>query len=1076
MSTQKTINNPLNFFLKPAKRRSLRYALVIPFVLQISVAVGLVGYLSFRNGQQSVYDVVIQLQKEVSNRIQQNLQSYLTAPHQINQSNLDAVNLKHLDIKRLNSWEKYLWLQVQRFPNINFISVGNEQGEYRTGEKLSNGTLRINVVDQSTNYDFYSFDTDKKGDRTKGTLIQKKFDPRNWSFYKHAVQKKQPSWSEVYISLLEPTLLISAVQPVYDRQSGKLLGVLNCALRIDYIGKFFRDLKIGKSGQTFIIDHNGTLLATSTAEKPFRGANNQRTLFKAIDSSDPLTQKTTKYLAEKYQGFAGIKNAQQLQFDLKGVRHFLQVSPFQDGKGLDWLIIVVVPESDFTEQVDANSRFTLLMCLIASLVAIFISIFTARRLTQPILRLNRFAKDIAKGKWDKTVDLNRADELGELAESFNSMASYLQVSFDALEKTSQELERRVEERTYELKQAEEKYRSIFENAVEGIFQTTLEGHFVSANPALAKIYGYDSPDQLISQLSNINQQLYVDRDRRAQFEQIIQAQGKVSDFESQVYRQDGSIIWISENAIALRDDQGNTLYYEGIITDITRRKLAEAELAKAKEVAELASFAKSQFLSNMSHELRTPLNAVIGFTQLMRRGSGLSDEHKEYVEIINRSGEHLLDLINDILEMSKIEAGRTTLNQNCFDLNNLLNTVEGMFTLRSDSRGILFSTDFNSDMPQYIKTDESKLRQVLINLISNAIKFTQEGGVMLRVWRKEMIAAKTITTKNITDQAGKIIQPISETQDPRSTTILCFEVEDTGLGIAESEIDLLFQAFGQTETGRNSQQGTGLGLPISKKFIQLMGGDIQVQSEIGQGSVFRFDIEVGLADASEVNVVQSSRRVIGIQPNQQAFRILVVDDKWEGRRLIVKLLSSIGFEVQEAENGKLAIEAWENWHPHLILMDMRMPVMDGYEATQLIKSHLSGQATAIIAFTASALEEERAIVMSAGCDDFIRKPFREEVLLDKLEQYLGVAYIYNDLDLPGNTRVESGYVLTEEAIAAIMSKDWIARMHVAARCGDDNLMNQLVVEIPESPIPLAAKLRDLIDNFCFDQVAKLTSD
>lgn len=1071
MSTQRTLNNPLDFFFKSAKRRSLRYALVIPFVLQISVAVGLVGYLSFRNGQQSVHEVVIQLQQEVSNRIQQNLQSYLTAPHQINQSNLDAVNLKHLDIKRLNSWEKYLWLQVQRFPNINFISVGNEQGEYRTGEKLSNGTLRINVVDKSTNYDFYSFDTDKKGDRTKGTLIQKKFDPRNWSFYKHAVQKKQPSWSEVYISLLEPTLLISAVQPVYDLQSGKLLGVLNCALRIDYIGKFFSDLKIGKSGQTFIIDRNGTLLATSTAEKPFRVINNQRELFKAIDSSDPLTQKTAKYLAEKYQRFAGIKSAQQLQFDLKGDRHFLQVLPFQDRKGLDWLIIVVVPESDFTEQVDANSRFTLLMCLIASLAAIFVSIFTARRLTQPILRLNQVAKDIARGKWDKTVDLKRADELGELAESFNSMASYLQVSFDALEKTSQELERRVEERTYELKQAEEKYRSIFENAVEGIFQTTLDGRFVSANPALAKIYGYDSPDQLISQLSNINQHLYVDRDRRTHFEQIIQTQGKVSDFESQVYRRDGGVIWISENAIALKDDQGEILYYEGIITDITRRKLAEAELAKAKEVAELASFAKSQFLSNMSHELRTPLNAVIGFTQLMRRGSGLSDEHKEYAEIINRSSEHLLELINDILEMSKIEAGRTILNQNCFNLNNLLNTVEGMFTLRSDSRGILFSTEFDSELPQYIKTDESKLRQVLINLISNAIKFTQEGGVMLRVWRKEIVAKE-----NIADNLGKTLQPTSETQDPRPTTLLCFEVEDTGFGIAESEIDILFQAFGQTEAGRNSQQGTGLGLPISRKFIQLMGGDIKVQSKIGQGSVFRFDIEVGLADVSEVNVVQSSRRVIGIQPNQQAFRILVVDDKWEGRRLIVKLLSSIGFEVQEAENGKLAIETWENWHPHLILMDMRMPVMDGYEATQLIKSHLSGQATAIIAFTASALEEERAIVMSVGCDDFIRKPFREEVLLDKLEQFLGVTYIYSDLDLSSNTSVETGYVLTREAIVAIMPKEWIARMHVAALCGDDDQMNRLVGEIPESSIPLVAKLRDLIDNFCFDQIAKLTSE
>jgi CheY-like chemotaxis protein len=298
----------------------------------------------------------------------------------------------------------------------------------------------------------------------------------------------------------------------------------------------------------------------------------------------------------------------------------------------------------------------------------------------------------------------------------------------------------------------------------------------------------------------------------------------------------------------------------------------------------------------------------------------------------------------------------------------LLDLIEEMLAIRAEGKGLQFTLERTADLPRYITTDDKKLRQILINLLGNAIKFTAAGNVILRV---RLAAA--------------------------SPPLIHFEVEDTGAGIAPEEMDTLFEAFVQTETGRQSQQGTGLGLPISKQFIELMGGALTVTSQIGKGTCFQFDIPVQLSDASKVGGYTVTQRVISLEPNQQAYRILVVDDRWENRQLLLKLLQPIGFQVQAASNGQEAVERWRDWYPHLIWMDMRMPVMNGYEATQVIKSHLQGQATIIIALTASTLEEERAVVLSAGCDDFVRKPFAEAIIFETMAKYLGVRYRYETL-------------------------------------------------------------------------------
>jgi CheY-like chemotaxis protein len=470
----------------------------------------------------------------------------------------------------------------------------------------------------------------------------------------------------------------------------------------------------------------------------------------------------------------------------------------------------------------------------------------------------------------------------------------------------------------------------------------------------------------------------------------------------------------------------------------------------------------------MSHELRTPLNAIMGFSELMYRDATLKPEQRENLEIINRSGQHLLTLINDVLEMSKIEAGRTTLYEQNFDLYRLLAALESMFHLRAANKGLQLILDCEPDIPQYIRTDESKLRQVLINLLSNAIKFTDEGGVTLRVGSEELEV--TNHESQVTSQA--IPQPTTQNAQPTPQTRqrLYFEIEDTGMGIAEDEIDHLFDPFVQTESGQHSQEGTGLGLPISQEFVKLMGGNIVVESEVGHGSIFKVDVQITIVRASDVPGEEVPRKVLALAPDQPIYRILVVEDRDASRKLLIKLLQPLGFDVRGASNGKKGVELWEKWDPHLIWMDMRMPVMDGYEATKLIKATVKGQATAVIALTASAFEEDRASILASGCDDFLRKPFRESEIFEMLEKHLGLAFIYEEDD---KHIAKDTVALTSQALAALPT-DWVEALHAAALMADGDQTEVLLDQIRDQHPALANAIAKLVNEFRFDIIMELS--
>ncbi len=535
-----------------------------------------------------------------------------------------------------------------------------------------------------------------------------------------------------------------------------------------------------------------------------------------------------------------------------------------------------------------------------------------------------------------------------------------------------------------------------------------------------------------------------------------------------------------------------------------------ADLRQAVVAADTANRAKSEFLANMSHELRTPLNAILGFTQIMSSDIAtqnqdkptLSAEYQQYIQIINRAGSHLLELINDVLEMSKIEAGKSALSPNAFNLKDMLANVEAMFRLKAKDKGLSLIFNSAADLPEFIITDESKLRQVLINLLGNAIKFTEQGQVSLKVTHSDVTSPDTLNTPiniaintaiNTTTDIITLSNSSGITNLPSPEVRLFFDIADTGLGITPEELPLLFQVFRQTATGHKSQQGTGLGLPISRQYVQMLGGDIVVKSS-PVGSCFSFAIDATLTNSCLEDTIPLQGEVLGLAPGQETYRILIVDDVPENRLLVAKILGKVGFAVAEAENGLQAVGLWQSWHPHLVLMDIRMPVLDGYGAARAIRELeqeisqspvASVSKTVILALTASAFQEQTQHILAAGCDDIIIKPLQSEILLNKIAQYLKVEYVYQHSPLEAiNPNTSDSQELSLAQLQILLRQQptvWLTQVQQAAVQGNDELIIQLVRQIhPEQEAgessqqeALAIALSDLARNFQFEKIIEI---
>ncbi len=601
-----------------------------------------------------------------------------------------------------------------------------------------------------------------------------------------------------------------------------------------------------------------------------------------------------------------------------------------------------------------------------------------------------------------------------------------------------------------LKESEARFRSIFSQASVGIALLNINGNFIDFNEAFTKFFGYTSsqmfhlnipeityPDDLAISLKNM--------------QNLLEGKANFFSFEKRYLTAKGEIKWGNISVTLVRDADNKPLYFISVLDDIHHRKETEITLQKAKQAADEANFAKSQFLANMSHELRTPLNAILGFSQLMARSEQLSPEHQEYLQIINGAGEHLLSLINEILDLARIESGKIELNYEVFDLDNLLEGLQKILQIKANSKNLELIFTYNNELPRWLKTDQNKLRSILINLLSNAIKFTKKGLVKLTV--------KTL-------------------EQTENQVNLFFEIEDTGVGIAQSEIDHLFEVFSQSESGKNSGEGSGLGLAISKRFINLMGGDITVSSELAKGSIFSFNIIAELAISNNRVLTNINLPIISLQSSQEPPRILIVEDQEINRYFLVKLLENIGFKIKECANGQEALDLWQRWQPDLILMDMRMPVMDGYQAITTIRQQERNcqviNPVKIIAVTASALAQEKNVIIQAGCDDFISKPVKEAEICAQIAHYLNLSYTYKSSDSSTQLTPPSSSAKIEQEDLLTMSFEWRNNLYEAALAARSNKILQLIDDIPVNNKAIINKLTELVKQLNFEEIMSLT--
>ena len=524
--------------------------------------------------------------------------------------------------------------------------------------------------------------------------------------------------------------------------------------------------------------------------------------------------------------------------------------------------------------------------------------------------------------------------------------------------------------------------------------------------------------------------------------------GKYKDYRAiyPVALPDGSVRWFDARAdVPMRDEQGRALLMTGTLIDITRLKQTEEALVEAKERAEAANRAKSIFLASMSHELRTPLNVVLGFSRLMKNDPGILANQKENLDIIVRSGEHLLNLINNVLDISKIESGRVVLEESEVDLGQLLHELQSSLGVGAAEKGLSLTLEQSPALPRHIAVDAGKLRQVLINLIGNATKYTGTGGVKLR--------------------AGVV------SWEPPRRARLRFEVEDSGPGISQEDLERIFSPFVQLGNRAPIEAGSGLGLAISKQYVQLMGGNIGVASEPGKGSVFHFEVPVAVLPAVEIPAELGRGRVTGLAAGQPRFRILIAEDQPENRLLLHKLFEPLGFELRDAANGQEAVALFDEWRPHLIWMDIHMPGMDGLEAARRIKATEAGARAKIIALTAHALEEERKPILEAGCDDLVRKPFRDQELFEVMARHLGLKYLYER---------EGERVIAAGPKAAIRPEQWaalpaelLAQLRQAAVELDTARTLALIERVAEHDASIGAVLNELARMLDYPHLLKL---
>jgi signal transduction histidine kinase/CheY-like chemotaxis protein len=827
----------------------LRLILVVPFILQIFAAVGLTGYFSFRNGQKAIDHLAVQLQKEASAQVEQRLDSYLELPVNLTRMNADATQLGLLKVRDYKTSGHYFWKQLQHWQDVGYVSYALTSGEYvGAGRWLEGNAITIDETSVQTGWKSNTYATDDQGNRTQ-VVNDADYDPSSESWYINTLKAKRPMWNEVYAWDGFPNIHSIAYSQPLINQDQVVEGIMSVDLLLSGISELLRQIDLSPSAKIMILERDGNVIASSSAEPLYRMVAGEPERLHILDSQDAALKAAVQTLQGRLGQLQTLKEPHQIKFKRGNELQYAQIAPWQDGLGLDWLVIVTVPESDFMAQINANTRTTMLLCLAALGVATLLGLFTSRWITGPILNLKLASQAIAAGQLDQTLPTSGVRELRELSQSFNAMAGQLKASFSSLATLNDELEQRVAART--------------------------------------------------------------------------------------------------------------------------------TELQVAKDAADSANHAKSEFLANMSHELRTPLNGILGYAQILQRDNTVQAKQRDGLNTIYQCGDHLLTLINDVLDLSKIEAKKLELYPSNFELELFLLGVRDICRIKAEQKEIGFTAKISPHLPTAILADQKRLRQVLLNLLGNAIKFTETGGVTFTVEHLQVDGSPDHLSSYALTKAH----------------FLRFQIQDTGVGLHPDQLEAIFLPFEQAGDNDHKANGTGLGLAISHKIVQMMDSQIQVESIHGKGSTFWFDLAVTEATDWQQPTEQSPMHSVAGYEGQLR-TILVVDDRWENRTVIVNLLEPLGFQVIEAINGKEGIAQARAYHPDLILTDLKMPVMDGFEMTQQLRSDPEFKEAIIIASSASVFSFDREQSHQAGCNDFLPKPVKFPLLLEQLQQHLNLRWIH----------------------------------------------------------------------------------
>ncbi len=725
------------------------------------------------------------------------------------------------------------------------------------------------------------------------------------------------------------------------------------------------------------------------------------------------------------------------------------------GEGFPVLIVpyetIMAPAAAAEKQVLAwigmVLRVTGLGLAVVVVVIVVLAALASRTVTRPIRMLTDAAEALAGGNFDARVAIYGSDEIGELSKIFNDTGPKLKER----EKLKHSLEL-----AKEVQRSEERFRGIAESMSDWIWEIDANLVCTYCSAKVESVLGFRQDEIIGNTPFDFMPSEEAERVRRT-FGEIFKNRQSFRDVENWNLTKDGRRICLLTSGVPILGDDGEFLGYRGVNSDVTVRKHADQALRQAKDAAleaqrasESANQAKSGFLANMSHELRTPLNSILGYSQILQRDKSLTKQQRDAVDTIHYSSEHLLTLINELLDLTRIEAQKMELAPAAMYLPGFFKRITEIARIRAEQKGVPFDCEIASELPTGVRADEQRLRQVLLNLISNAIKFAGQGSVVLRV---------------------SVKSPTAHDAGSPTARIHC-EVEDTGIGISPEEMEDIFLPFHQVHKTQLTTEGTGLGLPISRNLVRLMGGELQVTSIKGEGTTFSFDLELpevrGVTATDVADAARPSQGIVGVKGDKR--RLLLVDDNDDNRATLRAMLSPLGFEIGEAADSEEAITEATAFHPELILMDLVMPVMDGLEATRRIRQISALEGVSVIGVSASLLGGERQRSLEAGCDDFLAKPINMDELLACLQRHLRLEWLYEKPSSgppAGQHETRPLVVPSREDLEALLEFAEIS--HVT---GLQQSLESLK-KVDEKFTPFATAIEELIESFQFEEVIKM---